>query len=98
MVIVTNQVENVVTTLLGVRMLILGLLMYCDSFKKIIFKKTIAKLMGNIQEPVCSLIGTAFSRHHGQNLFTYFLSQFGRSFNCLNFWGAEIYVAMKGTF
>lgn len=70
MVIVTNQVANVVTTLLGVRMLILGLLMYCDSFKKIIFKKTVAKLMGNIQEPVCSLIDTAFSRHHGQNLFS----------------------------
>lgn len=76
---------------------------FCDSFKKIVFRKAVTtKLMVNIQDPVCSFVGTAFSRHRGQNLFTYFLiitslftyslPQFGRSFNCLNFWGAEQYV------
>lgn len=69
-----------------------------DSFKKIIFKKAVtAKLMVNIQEPVCSFIDTAFSKHHGENLFTLFHPQFGRSFNCPNFQGAEMYVAIKST-
>lgn len=44
---------------------------FCDSFKKIIFRKAVtAKLMVNIQEPVCSFNDSAFNRHHGHSLYT----------------------------
>lgn len=103
MIIVINQVENAEPSpFLNAN---LGLIdVFCDSFKKIIFNLVVsASLMVNIQESVCSFIDTTFSRYQCQifsqmYLFSYFLLRSGRSFDCLDFRGAEIYVAVKGAF